>query len=90
MDEFCQPVRYSSDVGLSAAAPPYLVALTPPWSQSTECPFGENCYTSTPCTEELGYPDDYGLTEDENAGDGSCVPFEITIVADYWPKVSRT
>jgi hypothetical protein len=64
-----------------------------PSSDDSECPFDEHCYSMTPCTEEKGYPDSYYENEEETAGEGSnsgeseaCVPFEVTVTADYWPK----
>ena len=66
-----------------------------PSSDDTECPDGEHCYSLTPCTEEMGYPDSF-YESDENtsssggggnsANDGACVPLIVTITADYWPK----
>eukprot|EP00986_Skeletonema_menzelii_P019060 scaffold27058_cov151-Skeletonema_menzelii.AAC.4 len=66
-----------------------------PSSDDSECPFDEHCYSLTPCTEEKGYPDSYYENEEGTAGTGgggssgqseACVPFEVTITADYWPK----
>lgn len=59
-----------------------------PSGESTECPFDEHCFSLTGCTEERGYPEEYGLVESGPAegGDGSCVPLEVTIIADNWPK----
>mmetsp|Transcript_47574 Transcript_47574/g.101088 ORF Transcript_47574/g.101088 Transcript_47574/m.101088 type:complete len:1167 (+) Transcript_47574:165-3665(+) len=64
-----------------------------PTGESTECPFDEKCFSMTPCTEELGYPEDYGLVDgggsggsNGNEGGEACVPFVVTIVADHWPK----
>jgi len=62
-----------------------------PTGESTECPFDEKCFSGTPCTEELGYPEDYGLAGGGDGSSGSeggeaCVPFKVTIVADHWPK----
>lgn len=63
-----------------------------PSSDDSECPFDEHCYSMTPCTEEKGYPDSYYENEEETAGEGNsgeseaCVPFEVTVTADYWPK----
>ena len=65
-----------------------------PSSDDTECPFDEHCYSLTPCTEEKGYPDSYYENDEDTGTDGggssgepeACVPFEVTITADYWPK----
>ena len=66
-----------------------------PSSDDSECPFDEHCYSLTPCTEERGYPDSFYENEEGTAGtggggssgqSGACVPFEVTITADYWPK----
>lgn len=66
-----------------------------PSSDDTECPFDEHCYSLTPCTEEKGYPDSFYENEDGTIGNNgggnsnqaaACVPFEVTITADYWPK----
>jgi len=63
-----------------------------PSGESTECPFNEKCFSLTPCTEERGYPEEYGLSDPGaggvggNNGDGSCVTLKVTIVADHWPK----
>ncbi|KAL3776900.1 hypothetical protein ACHAW5_011022 [Stephanodiscus triporus] len=61
-----------------------------PSGESTECPFDEKCFTLTPCKEEMGYPEEFGLSNGTNAAAGggteACVPFTVTIVADNWPK----
>lgn len=59
-----------------------------PSGEDPECPEGEFCFAYTGCTEEKGYPDGEGGDVD---GEGivnpdTCVPFEVTIVADNWPK----
>ena len=56
--------------------------------QSTECPSGEECFAQTPCTEEMGYPEDGGIngTTAEDGDKAECVPFEVTITSDQWPK----
>ena len=54
-----------------------------PSGESPECPFDEHCFSLTPCTEEKGYPEDYGFVPEVS---GDCVPFQVTIVADHWPK----
>jgi hypothetical protein len=64
-----------------------------PTGESTECPFDEHCFSLTPCTEEMGYPEEYGLDgggmNEIGGGVGggeACVPLEVTIIADHWPK----
>lgn len=56
------------------------------WQQSTECPSGEECFAQTPCTEEMGYPEDGGINGTMTEDDGDCVPFVVTITSDQWPK----
>jgi len=65
-----------------------------PTGESTECPFDEECFSLTPCTEEKGYPDDeYGPVGGNTSGSGgganipqACVPLQVTVIADHWPK----
>jgi hypothetical protein len=66
-----------------------------PSSDDSECPDGEHCYSLTPCTEEKGYPDSFYENEENTGTEGgggssgeseACVPFEVMITADYWPK----
>ena len=46
---------------------------------------GEFCFTGTPCTEEMGYPETDDATDDDGGGQ-ACVPFQVTITADAWPN----
>lgn len=65
-----------------------------PTGEDPECPFDEHCFSMTPCTEEKGYPDSYYDDDDAVEADGggkpgepeACVPLEVTITADHWPK----
>jgi hypothetical protein len=67
-----------------------------PSSDDTECPGDEHCFAQTPCTEEKGYPDSPNQNEQNTGTEGggssgepeaeACVPFEVTITADKWPK----
>lgn len=58
-----------------------------PTGESTECPFEEECFTGTPCEEEMGYPEEFGGANATATGeDGECVPFQVSIVSDNWPK----
>ena len=58
-----------------------------PTGESTECPFEEECFTGTPCEEEMGYPEEFGGANATATGeDGECVPFQVSIISDNWPK----
>lgn len=46
---------------------------------------GDFCFTGTPCTEEMGYPETDDATDDDGQGQ-ACVPFQVTITADAWPN----
>ncbi|KAL7553312.1 hypothetical protein ACHAWF_016588 [Thalassiosira exigua] len=78
---------------------PYFSHIHCSFEKSTECPFDDHCFSLTPCTEELGYPEEDDLVDGGNTGaavsggggQGSeggeaCVPILIVIVADHWPK----
>jgi hypothetical protein len=60
-----------------------------PTGESTECPFDEECFTGTPCEEEMGYPEEFGganVTTASGEDGEECVPFQVSIISDNWPK----
>lgn len=57
-----------------------------PTGESTECPFDEECFSMTECEEERGYPEEFGGANVTTTGEEECVPFQVTIVSDNWPK----